>query len=214
MIDFEKMKPGTLLLVNDGSPWITSEVCTFCLGHSDGILKVRCARGSEYFLTPENIQCVVPPKPEIEGWEAVEFREPRAGEQYRGVRKDGGIPRLTFTYPAHPPISFEGIGFRRWIMKRKETEEVETFKQKEEVMPTEFPNTGTEKPMKEQTSFKQKLKSVLWWTVAPPTLLAKHTALKSNWIGWACMAAAVSWYAWLASTGQVEVPTVQWPLKW
>ena len=68
--------------------------------------------------------------------------------------------------------------------------------------------------MKEQSSFKSKLKSLLWWSVAPPALLAKHTALNSNWIGWACMAAAVSWYAWLASTGQVEVPTVQWPLKW
>ena len=213
MIDFENMEPGTLLLVNDGSPWITSEVCTFCLGHSDGILKVRCARGSEYFLTPENIQCVVPPKPEIEGWEAVEFREPADGEWIESLSTThpedcGTAVNMDDTYIIRDS---PGFGRRRWILKRKETEQVE---------PAWLPVAETitkpilEKPMKEKSSFKSKLKSLLWWSVAPPTLLAKHTALKSNWIGWACMAAAVSWYAWLASTGQVEVPTVQWPLKW
>ena len=134
----------------------------------------------------------------------MEFREPESDE-YIFSKQD----RVEVCNRSRV-VELSGYGRRRWILKRKETEQVE---------PVWLPVVETnkpilDKPMKEQASFKQKLKSLLLWSVAPPALIAKHATLKSNWIGWACMAAAVSWYAWLASTGQVEVPTLQWPLKW
>ena len=188
-IDFENMEPGTLLLHKDFG------VIEFMLLVSTG----RFFDIENRNFRTANVQCVVPPKPEIHGWEAVEFREPEKGETiatYDGKRS----MELRFREDINPRQAF---GSRRWILKRK-TEQVE------ETITKPF----LEKPMKEQSSFKSKLKSLLWWSVAPPALLAKHAFFKSNWIGWACMAAGVSWYAWLASTGQVEVPTLQSPFKW
>ena len=211
-IDFENMEPGTLLLcVERAGNALSGKIVKFksCGQHGD----IWVNDGGRKWRHPkEFVECVVPPKPEIEGREAVEFRVPDDGDV---VSSFDGSYRFLIKSSSNV-VDRPGIGRRRWIMERKETEHVENLKQKEEVMPIELNITKpiSEKPMKEQSSLKSKLKSLLWWSVAPPTLLAKHAALKSNWIGWTLVAAGVTWYAWLASTGQVEVPTLQSPFKW
>ena len=212
-IDFENMKPGTLLLLDHDPYSNPNRVVAFehtC--NSSKLIDIRTSTTCGSCLI-SSVVCVVPPKPEIHGWEVVEFREPEGTEEafqgMSGCLNCQGVMRM-----ASRPFDQTTIGRRRWILKRKETEQVENFKQKEKVVPEKITINLLEKPMKEQTSFKTKLKSLLWWSVAPPALLAKQALFKSNWIGWTCLAAAVSWYAWLASTGQVEVPTLQSPLKW
>ena len=208
MIDFENMKPGTLLLLDHDPYNRTDRIVEF--QKDNGMIEIKIPGRARSTCFKSTVVCVVPPKPEIEGWEAVEFREPKGAETFQGTSASFNCQGV-MSRGEYCPFEHKKIGRRRWILKRK-TEQVETL-QKEEVMPAEIKINLLEKPMKE-TSFRSKLKKLLWWSVAPPTLLAKHAALKPNWIGWACMAAAVSWYAWLASTGQVEVPTLQSPLKW
>ena len=83
-IDFENMEPGTLLLcVERTGNAISRNIVKFeSCGHygnisvDDGVIK--------WSYPKEFVECVVPPKPEIEGWEAVEFREPETGETAAG----------------------------------------------------------------------------------------------------------------------------------
>ena len=73
MIDFENMKPGTLLLVKDDSEYLPGEVVVTDRIPNTGYIYFRF-KSDLWCLYKDNIECVVPPKPEIEGWEAVEFR--------------------------------------------------------------------------------------------------------------------------------------------
>jgi len=204
-IDFENMEPGTLLLLDHDPYSNPNRVVAFehtC--NSSKFIDIRTSTTCGSCLI-SSVVCVVPPKPEIEGWEAVEFREPKGYEDVATVNGSG----VVMLSPNPLIVNNSSHGPRRWIMERK----------KEQVKPVWLPVVETnkpilEKPVKEQTSLKTKLKSLLWWSVAPPAFLAKHALFKSNWIGWTCVAAGVTWYAWLASTGQVEVPTLQSPLKW
>ena len=117
-----------------------------------------------------SVVCIVPPKPEIEGWEAVEFREPMGGDMFQGLNKDCDCQGVMSRDQGCTTYDHKAWGRRRWILKpipavpavkRKQTEQVEPA-----WLPVETNKPILEKPMKEKSSFKSKIKSLLWWSVA------------------------------------------------